>query len=79
VNLGKTNYVNRIVAFVEDHADSERFCEVVGSHISFLGNRLDGIVQAANKGSHDTIVSQEEADRYVVYTYLLIGDILSLL
>lgn len=34
--------------------------------------------KAAQKGSHDTIVSREEADRYVIYTYLIVGDILSL-
>lgn len=78
VKLGRENYVNRIVAFVQDSTGSERFQDIVGSHLSFLGNRLDSIVEAANKGSHDNIVSREEADRYVVYTYLLVGDILTL-
>ena len=40
--------------------------------------RLDSIFRAVQKGSH-AIVTQEEADRYVVYTYLVTGDILSLL
>lgn len=77
IKLGKENYINRIIAFVEDKTSSMRFRDIVGSHISFFGHRLDSIVEAANKGSHDLIVSREEADRYVVYTYLLIGDVLS--
>jgi len=78
VKLGSENYVNRIIAFINDRSNSERFQDVVGSNISFIGNRLDSIVQAANKGSHDTIVTREEADRYVVFTYLLVGDVLAL-
>jgi hypothetical protein len=77
IDLGPENYVNRIVAFVEDSAESKRFQEIVGSHLSFLGNRLDSVVKAANKGTHAT-VSKEEADRCVIYTYLLVGDILTL-
>ena len=50
-----------------------------GSHLRYLGDRLDSVVLAGHKGTHDDIVSREEADRYVVYTYLLVGDILSLL
>ena len=43
----------------------------------YMGDRLDAIFRAAQKGSHST-VTKEEADRCVVYTYLLVGDILSL-
>jgi hypothetical protein len=77
IKLGKENYINRLVAFVEDRSGSQRFSELVGSHLDFLGDRLDAVIKAAQKGSHAT-VEREEADRYVVYTYLLIGDLLSL-
>jgi len=76
--LGKDQYVNRIMAFVEDNSKSERFEELIGSHLSYIGDRLDSIFQASQKGSHGS-VTKPEADRYVVYTYLLVGDILSLL
>ena len=66
------------MAFVSDSSTSSRFQDLVGSHLSFLGDRLDSVFLASQKGSHSTIVSREEADRYVVYTYLLLGDILSL-
>lgn len=77
IKLGKDQYINRIVAYVEDNSESERFRELVGSNLAYLGDRLDSIFSASQKGSHST-VSHEEADRYVIYTYLLVGDILSL-
>jgi hypothetical protein len=79
VKLGKDNYINRIMAYVTDHSNSTRFEEIVGSHLRFLGERLDSVFQAAQKGSHYTIMTREEADRYVVYTYLIVGDVLSLM
>lgn len=74
----KGQYVNRLLRFVEENSQSSRFTELVGSHIKFLEDRLWGVFRAAQKGSHTTITSREEADRYVVYTYMIVGDILSL-
>jgi len=79
IKMGKDNYINRIIAFVQDHSESERFRSIVGSHLRFLGDRLDSIFEAAQKGSHAVIVNQAEADRYVVYTYLIVGDVLGLI
>ena len=78
IKLGKENYINRLIAFVEDRSTSGRFNDIVGSQLDYMGDRLDAVFKAAQKGSHSDIVRKEEADRYVVYTYLLIGDILSL-
>lgn len=78
IKLGADNYINRLVTFISDRSTSERFNEIVGSHLQFVGDRLDSIFKAAQKGSH-AIVTKEEADRYVVYTYLVVGDILTLL
>lgn len=78
ISLGADNYINRLIAYVDENSDSDRFSEIVGSHMSYLGERLDSIFKAAQKGSHDVIASQDEADRYVIYTYLVIGDILHL-
>lgn len=77
IKLGAENYINRLIAFLEERSASERFVEVVGSHLAFIGDRLDSVFRAAQKGSH-AVVTKEEADRYVVYTYLVTGDILSL-
>jgi len=78
IALGPDNYVNRIACFAEDNEDSARSKDLIGSHLSFLGDRLDAVFYAAQKGSHDN-VDRREAERYVVYTYMLVGDILGLL
>lgn len=78
IKLGPDNYINRLIAYVEDKTESERFRSIVGSHLKYLGERLDAVFQAAQKGSHSVISTREEADRYVVYTYLVVGDILDL-
>jgi hypothetical protein len=78
IRLGQEHYINRIIAFVEGESTSTRFKAIVGSQLSFLGDRLDSVFKAAQKGSHKTIVSREEADRYTLYTYLIVGDILTL-
>ena len=78
IKLGADNYINRLMAYVTENSASKRFQEIVGSHLSYLGERLDSIFKAAQKGSHDVISTQDEADRYVIYTYLAVGDVLSL-
>ena len=77
IKLGVDQYINRLVAYVEDNSDSERFEEIVGSQLRYLGDRLDALFYAAQKGSHAN-VTMEEANRCVVYTYLIVGDFLSL-
>jgi hypothetical protein len=78
IKLGPSNYINRIMCFVQDHAISPRFEHLVGSHLRYLGDRLDAIADANNKGTHATITDPAEADRFVIYTYLLLGDVLAL-
>jgi AbiTii len=62
VKMGPDNYINRLIFFIETHATSERFTSVVGSHLKFIGERLDSIFEAAQKGIHSVISSQQEAD-----------------
>jgi hypothetical protein len=50
---------------------------VVGSSLALLDDRLSALFNAANQGTHSK-VTRAEADRYVIYTYLIIGDLLSL-
>ena len=78
IKLGPDNYINRLICFAEDNSSSERTQAIIGSQMGFLGDRLDALFQAAQKGSHATITSRQEADRYVIYTYMAIGDILQL-
>jgi hypothetical protein len=79
IKLGEENYINRLIAFIDSKTSSEKFSNIVGSHLSFIGDRLDSIVESSHKGSHSTITTKDEADRYVIYTYIVVGDILSLL
>jgi hypothetical protein len=78
IKLGEENYINRLIAYIDNHSSSKRFEEIVGSNLKYIGERLDSIFNAAQKGSHKVISTQDEADRYVIYTYLLVGDILKL-
>jgi len=78
VKLGEDQYINRIIDYIEVKSNSVRYNELVGSQLRYLGDRLDSISKATHKGSHTTITKKEEAERYIIYTYLLIGDILSL-
>ncbi len=77
IRLGADQYINRLIAYIEDSSESGRFREIVGSHLRYIGDRLKALFSAAQKGSHST-VTKEESDRCVVYTYLIVGDILSL-
>ena len=76
--LDKEHYINRILEFITQSSDSQSFQSVVGSQLKFIGDRLNSLLDASHKGTHATIVSKDDANRIVVYTYLLIGDILSL-
>jgi len=78
IKMGANNYINRLMAFIEGHSASNRFTSLVGSNLGFIGDRLDSVFQAAQKGSHATIHDRSEADRYVIYTYMIIGDIIGL-
>lgn len=78
IKLGVENYINRLIAYIDEHSSSKRFEEIVGSNLKYIGERLDSIFNAVQKGSHKVISTQDEADRYVIYTYLLVGDILKL-
>lgn len=78
IDIDKKAYINRLVNYIEDNASSDKFRQITNSNIEYIGKRLDAIYKATNKGSHKTITSLEEARRYVIYTYLFIGDVLSL-
>lgn len=77
IHLGKENYINRLIQFIESNNSCKTYEYVVSSNLKFVGERLDSINNAVCKGTH-THVERFEAERYVIYTYLLLGDVLSL-
>lgn len=74
IKLTEENYIVRLKEFVKGKVGSGSFSRIVGSHINLVGDRIDSIYKATTKGSHD-VVSRQEAERYVIYTYLLISDL----
>lgn len=77
IKIGADQYINRLIQFVSSKEGSKTYRDVVGSDLSSIGSRLDAINEAVCKGTH-TAVSKEEASRYIIHTYLLISDIISL-
>ena len=77
IKVGPDQYVNRLVQFVSSKAGSKTYTDVVGADLSSIGMRLDAINDAVCKGTH-VDVSKDEASRYIIHTYLLISDIVSL-
>jgi hypothetical protein len=78
IQVGPDNYINRLMLYVEERSDSRSFHSIVGSHLDYIGDRLDAIHKASHKGAHTDIQTVDEAERYIVFTYLLIGDLLQL-
>jgi hypothetical protein len=75
VKVGEENYINRLVDWVTHQPASETARRVVTADLEFLGHRLDAVVDAGNKGAHAD-VSRFDASRFLVSTYLVLGDIL---
>ena len=78
IKVGPSQYINRLVQFVDSKSESKTFASVVGSDLASIGNRLDAINEAVCKGIHSEI-SKKEASRYIIHTYFLISDIVSLI
>lgn len=78
VKVGSEQYINRLIQFIASKNGSRTYADVVGADLSSIGKRLDSVNEAACKGTH-VDVSKDEASRYIIHTYLLISDIISLL
>lgn len=77
IKLTDQNYIIRLKQYIKDKEGSEKFQMIVGGNLDYIGNRLDAIYDATNKGTH-TKVSKIEAEQYIIYAYVTLGDILSL-
>ncbi|GGH53071.1 hypothetical protein GVY41_09000 [Frigidibacter albus] len=77
VKVGKDQYINRLVLFCESTVKSVVSSKVLCSDLQYIGERLDAVFSAVQKGSHAEI-EVSEAQRFVIHTYLLVGDILDL-
>jgi AbiTii len=77
VKLSNENYIVRLKQFIKLNINSTSLKKVIGSNLEFIGDRIDSIYKSTTKGTHAK-VEQKEAESYVMYTYMLIGDILEL-
>ncbi len=78
IKIGKDQYINRLMQFISEKSSSKTYKDIVGSDLSFIGNRLDAINDAVCKGTHSDL-TKDEASRYILHTYLLISDIIALI
>ena len=78
IKVGKDQYINRLVQFISNKSKSETYTAIVGSDLGSIGERLDAINNAVCKGTHSKL-TKDEAARYLIHTYLLIGDIIQLM
>lgn len=76
IKLGDENYINRLIAYINANTTSKSSKKMIGSTLEYIGCYIDSIYNSSNKGTHDK-VTKEEAERCIIYTYILLGDILS--
>lgn len=77
IKVNADNYINRLIIFSEDRMSSDVGKSIVGSELRLLGDRMDAVFNAVQKGSHAE-VTLEESQRYIIHTYLILGDVLEL-
>ncbi len=76
--VGKSQYINRLWAFMDEAIESESNKELAKAHVDYLGDYLQKIHRLSNKGVHATL-TRLEAIKAVFHTYLLAADILNYL
>lgn len=70
-------YINRLVNWIVNQAESNTAAEMISADLEFLGRRLDAVAGAGHKGAHAE-VDRVDAARFVAGTYLALGDVLQL-
>lgn len=77
IEMTDDKYINRLVDWIQTNIESSSKKELLKSELTHLGERLDAVTSGGHKGAHAD-VSKQDASRYIVGTYLLLGDILQL-
>ncbi len=75
--VGKEEYINRLWAFASENIKSDTNKELIQSEVDYIGRRIDSLYGLTSKGTH-TKISKGEAERAIIRTYLLIGDLITL-
>lgn len=75
--MGEENYINRLVDWITKQQPSDTLRDVVVADLEYLGRRLDAVADAGHKGAH-VDVSAQDASRFLLGTYIVLGDVLRL-
>lgn len=75
--VGENEYINRLWAFASENIKSDTNKELIQSEVEYTGRRINSLYDLTCKGTHAEI-SREEAERAIIRTYLLIGDLIKL-
>lgn len=78
VKIGKDSYKNRIIAFIDNNSPKTSDTLLTKARAEELAKRLYHVHRVLSKGAK-TKITKAEAQRYVVETYLLIGELISYL
>jgi len=74
-NLTESDYTNRILARIQQSIQSGNEKKIFSSMFGYVDSLLNNINSYASKGDHSEF-TKTDAVRCIVYTYLLLGDIL---
>lgn len=75
--LGPEEYKNRLIEFLKQRQKTETFIAIFGSTLTNFSDRLEAIYAASCKGKF-ICKHKDDAKRQIIYTYMLIADILRL-
>ena len=78
LKLDWEHYIARLKQYIKEKQWSDTFNKIVWSGLEYIWCMIDSIYKSTTKGSHDIVNTKEEAERYVIYTFMLLNDILSL-
>ena len=73
--LEQDKYINRLWQFVYENISSKTTQEVLKVQTGYLCERIDALYKLTNKGVH-AHVNKFDVNQCVIYTYLLLGDLL---
>ncbi|WP_375560364.1 ComEA family DNA-binding protein [Bernardetia sp. OM2101] len=76
--VGKSQYINRLWAFIDSVVESDTNKLLAQSHLEYLGKYLESIHKLSNKGVHAKL-AKLEAIKTVFHLYLVFADLLDYL
>lgn len=78
IEIDGDKYKNKLSAVIEVLQNKSEKKTLLGSHIIFMLDWIENILNVQCKGVHSNI-TKEEATRCIIHTYICIGDILTIL